>query len=540
MRLQVLFQLVRIQRVMVRHGLDDLIAETHLLRPLRYLFLLSPWTLGSGRTEGSRAARIREALQELGPIYVKLGQSLSTRQDILPKDIGTELAKLQDRVPPFSAEVAAEYIERSYGKPANEVFAAFEPEALAAASIAQVHAARLHSGEDVVVKLLRPNVREQIERDIEVMYALANLAAKYSADARRLRPVEVVAEFHKTLLNELDMMREASNAAQLRRNFKGSTKLYVPAVYFDYCRNDVMVQERIYGIPISDMAALRAANTNIPMLAANGVEIFFTQVFRHNFFHADMHPGNIFVDVTNPERPLYCAVDFGIMGTLDERDRRYLAGNFLAFFDRDYYRVAKLHLDSGWVPSDTRVDELESAIRSVCEPIFNKPLKDISFGHVLLRLFQVARQFNMEIQPQLVLLQKTLLNIEGLGRQLYPELDLWKTGQPVLREWMVEQSGPKALVKQLRRDWPEIKYVLEKLPAVAHKLVDAVVDEDQNLVRKAQQHAQRQAEQRYMVFTGSAVLIASSLLISFSAVPLFGGAGAVVGILLMWNGRPRS
>ena len=540
MRLQVLFQLVRIQRVMVRHGLDDLIAETHLLRPLRYLFLLSPWTLGSGRTEGSRAARIREALQELGPIYVKLGQSLSTRQDILPKDIGTELAKLQDRVPPFSAEVAAEYIERSYGKPANEVFAAFEPEALAAASIAQVHAARLHSGEDVVVKLLRPNVREQIERDIEVMYALANLAAKYSADARRLRPVEVVAEFHKTLLNELDMMREASNAAQLRRNFKGSTKLYVPAVYFDYCRNDVMVQERIYGIPISDMAALRAANTNIPMLAANGVDIFFTQVFRHNFFHADMHPGNIFVDVTNPERPLYCAVDFGIMGTLDERDRRYLAGNFLAFFDRDYYRVAKLHLDSGWVPSDTRVDELESAIRSVCEPIFNKPLKDISFGHVLLRLFQVARQFNMEIQPQLVLLQKTLLNIEGLGRQLYPELDLWKTGQPVLREWMVEQSGPKALVKQLRRDWPEIKYVLEKLPAVAHKLVDAVVDEDQNLVRKAQQHAQRQAEQRYMVFTGSAVLIASSLLISFSAVPLFGGAGAVVGILLMWNGRPRS
>ena len=540
MRLQVLFQLVRIQRVMVRHGLDDLIAETHLLRPLRYLFLLSPWTLGSGRTEGSRAARIREALQELGPIYVKLGQSLSTRQDILPKDIGTELAKLQDRVPPFSAEVAAEYIERSYGKPANEVFAAFEPEALAAASIAQVHAARLHSGEDVVVKLLRPNVREQIERDIEVMYALANLAAKYSADARRLRPVEVVAEFHKTLLNELDMMREASNAAQLRRNFKGSTKLYVPAVYFDYCRNDVMVQERIYGIPISDMAALRAANTNIPMLAANGVEIFFTQVFRHNFFHADMHPGNIFVDVTNPERPLYCAVDFGIMGTLDERDRRYLAGNFLAFFDRDYYRVAKLHLDSGWVPSDTRVDELESAIRSVCEPIFNKPLKDISFGHVLLRLFQVARQFNMEIQPQLVLLQKTLLNIEGLGRQLYPELDLWKTGQPVLREWMVEQSGPKALVKQLRRDWPEIKYVLEKLPAVAHKLVDAVVDEDQNMVRKAQQHAQRQAEQRYMVFTGSAVLIASSLLISFSAVPLFGGAGAVVGILLMWNGRPRS
>jgi len=539
MRLNVLFQLVRIQRIMVRHGLDDLIAETHLLRPLRYVFMLSPWTWGSGRTEGSRGERIREALQEMGPIYVKFGQSLSTRQDLLAKDIGTELAKLQDQVPPFSAELAAEYIERSYGKPANEVFAEFAPEALAAASIAQVHAARLHSGEDVVVKLLRPNVREDIERDIEVMYALASLANKYSADARRLRPVEVVAEYHKTLLNELDMMREAANAAQLRRNFKGSTQLYVPDVYFDYCRSDVMVQERIYGIPISNMEALRAANANIPMLAANGVEIFFTQVFRHNFFHADMHPGNIFVDVTNPDKPLYCAVDFGIMGTLDERDRRYLAGNFLAFFERDYYRVAKLHVDSGWVPPDTRVDELESAIRSVCEPIFNKPLKDISFGQVLLRLFQVARQFNMEIQPQLVLLQKTLLNIEGLGRQLYPELDLWETGQPVLREWMEEQSGPKALAKQLRRDWPEIKYVLEKLPAVAHKLIDAVIDEDRNVIRKAQLHAAKQAQQRYMVFSGSAVLIASSLLVSFSAVPLLGGAGAVAGILLMWNGRPR-
>ncbi|MDG1463034.1 MAG: ubiquinone biosynthesis regulatory protein kinase UbiB [Gammaproteobacteria bacterium] len=538
MRLNLLFQLIRIQRVMVRYGLDDLIKETHLLRPMRYVFMLSPWGWGSRHSDAPRGQRIREALQELGPIYVKFGQSVSTRQDLLPDDIGAELAKLQDQVPPFSAAVAKQYIERSYGKPADEIFASFKAEALAAASIAQVHAATLKSGEDVVVKLLRPNVRDQIERDIQVMYALAALAEKYSTDAKRLRPIEVVAEYEKTILNELDMMREAANAAQLRRNFKGSKQLYVPDVYFDYCRDDVLVIERIHGIPISDMEMLRSVNANIKALASNGVEIFFTQVFRHNFFHADMHPGNIFVDISDPENPLYCAVDFGIMGTLDERDRRYLAGNFLAFFDRDYYRVAKLHIDSGWVPADTRVDELESAVRTVCEPIFNKPLKDISFGQVLLRLFQVARQFDMEIQPQLVLLQKTLLNIEGLGRQLYPELDLWETGQPVLREWMEEQSGPKALAKQLRRDWPEIKYVLEKLPSVAHKLVDAVVDEDQNVIRKASQHAKHQAKQRYLVFTGAALLIASSLLIGLSQIPFLGGVGGAAGLVLMWLGRP--
>ncbi len=539
MRLSVLFQMIRIQRVMVRHGLDDLLGETGFLRPLRYVFLLSPWTWGSRSSKAPRGVRIREALQELGPIYVKFGQSLSTRQDILPEDIGKELAKLQDQVPAFSPELAIAQVEQTYGKPVSEVFAEFDPEALAAASIAQVHAAKLPSGEAVVVKLLRPNVASQIQRDIQVMYAVAELAMKYSADGRRLRPVEVVTEFHKTLLNELDLLREAANAAQLRRNFEGSDQLYVPDVYFDYCRSDIMVQERVFGIPINNMDALRAANTNIKALAANGVEIFFTQVFRHNFFHADMHPGNIFVDVTNPDKPLYCAVDFGIMGTLDERDRRYLAGNFLAFFDRDYYRVAKLHVDSGWVPADTRVDELESAVRSVCEPIFNKPLEEISFAQVLLRLFQVARQFDMEIQPQLVLLQKTLLNIEGLGRQLYPQLDLWETAQPVLREWVEEQAGPKALMRQLRRDWPEIKYVLEKLPAVAHKLVDAVVDEDKSVVRKAEAHARRQAQQRYRVFTGSAILIASSLLIALSTVPLLGGVGAAAGILLMWQGRPR-
>ena len=477
MRIRLLLRLLVIQRVLVRHGLDELIVSTHLFRPVRFLFYLSPWTWGQQRSAAPRAVRIREALQELGPIWVKFGQSVSTRQDILPDDIGAELAKLQDKMPPFAPAEALAQIMTIYGKPANEVFAEFDSTALAAASIAQVHAARLHSGEEVVVKLLRPNVRHEIERDLEVMYALAGLAQRYWHDARRLRPVEVVAEYEKTILNELDMMREAANASQLRRNFLGSTQLYVPDIYWDYCRTSVMVMERIHGVPISDMQTLRRAGTNIPQLAANGVEIFFTQVFRHNFFHADMHPGNIFVDITDPANPLYAAVDFGIVGTLDDKDRRYLAENFLAFFDRDYHRVARLHVDSGWVPPGTRVDELESAIRTVCEPIFNKPLKDISFGQVLVRLFSIARAFNMEIQPQLVLLQKTLLNIEGLGRQLYPELDLWQTGQPVLREWMEERSGPRAILRRVRRELPEIRYMLERLPGAARKALERLENE---------------------------------------------------------------
>ena len=472
MNLRLLLRLLAIQRVLVKHGLDELISATHLFRPMRYIFRLSPWTWLQKRSKQPRGVRIREALQELGPVYVKFGQSVSTRQDMLPEDIGVELAKLQDRMPPFSANEAAAQIQSIYGQPASEVFAEFDAEALAAASIAQVHAARLHSGEDVVVKLLRPNVEKQVARDLEVMYAFARLAKRYWKDARRLRPVEVVREYEKTIYNELDLMREAGNASQLRRNFIGSDQLYVPEVYWDYCRPGAMVMQRIYGIPISDIDALRRSGADIPKLAANGVEIFFTQVFRHNFFHADMHPGNIFVDVTTPENPLYAAVDFGIVGTLDDRDRRYLAENFLAFFDRDYNRVARLHVDSGWVPAGTRVDELESAVRTVCEPIFNKPLKDISFGQVLVRLFSIARAFDMEVQPQLVLLQKTLLNIEGLGRQLYPELDLWQTGQPVLREWMAEQTGPRALVSKIRKELPEIRYLLDELPSIVRHFVD--------------------------------------------------------------------
>jgi ubiquinone biosynthesis protein len=356
------------------------------------------------------------------------------------------------------------------------VFATFEEDAFAAASIAQVHGATLRSGKDVVVKVLRPDMALIIGRDLEVLHALAALAHRYWTEGRRLRPVEVVREYQKTILDELDLMREAANAAQLKRNFAGSSLLYVPEVYWDYCRANVMVMERIHGVPISDVQRLRGLKTNIARLAENGVEIFFTQVFRHNFFHADMHPGNIFVLVEDPEHPRYAAVDFGIVGTLSPRDQYYLAENFLAFFDRDYHRVAKLHIDSGWVPAGTRVDELESAVRTVCEPIFNKPLKDISFGQVLVRLFETARRFNMEIQPQLVLLQKTLLNIEGLGRQLYPELDLWKTAHPILRDWMRERVSGRAIVDRLRSNLPELAEAAKTLPQLLQGVIQQAAD----------------------------------------------------------------
>jgi ubiquinone biosynthesis protein len=391
---------------------------------------------------------------------------VSTRRDLIPADIADELAKLQDRVPPFESEVAVAAIERALGRPLAEVFESFDETPLAAASIAQVHTARLKSGEEVVVKVLRPGMHEIIERDLEVLRALAGLADEYSVVARRLRPREIVAEYRKTILDELDLMREAANAAQLKRNFAGSPLLYVPAVYWDHCRSNVMVMERIHGIIISRIEELKARGTNFAKLAENGVEIFFTQVFRHNFFHADMHPGNIFVQIDDPENPRYAAIDFGIVGTLQPRDQHYLAANFLAFFDRDYARVAALHLESGWVPRTARVDELESAVRTVCEPIFNKPLKDISFAQVLLRLFETARRFDMQIQPQLVLLQKTLLNVEGLGRQLYPELDLWKTAQPVLRQWMRERMSPRAILKRMRTQLPDTVESMKELPGL--------------------------------------------------------------------------
>jgi ubiquinone biosynthesis protein len=466
MRLRVLTRLVQIQRVLLKHGLDDLVRATHLYRPLLLLVLLWPDIWLARRRPLTRGERLRLALTELGPIFVKFGQAVSTRRDLLPSDIADELAKLQDRVPPFAAAAARASIARAYGRPVETVFAEFDDTPLAAASIAQVHAARLPDGQEVVVKVLRPGMREVIERDLEVLYTLARLAQKYWRESRRLRPIEVVAEYEKTVLDELDLMREAANAAQLKRNFAQSDLLYVPEVHWDYCRTEVMVMERIRGVPISDMQRLRAAGTDIAKLAQNGVRIFFTQVFRHNFFHADMHPGNIFVLIEDPRNPRYAAVDFGIVGTLDPRDQQYLADNFLAVFDRDYRRVATLHVESGWVPAHTRVDEMESAIRTVCEPIFGRPLKDISFGHILLRLFEISRRFDMVIQPQLMLLQKTLLNIEGLGRELYPELDVWNTASPILREWMQERASVRALFSSLRQQAPEIIETARSLPTL--------------------------------------------------------------------------
>jgi ubiquinone biosynthesis protein len=470
-------RLLTIHRTLVRYGLDDFVRATHLYPPLRFVFWLSPWTWFS-RRRGSRGERLRRALEDLGPIFVKFGQVVSTRRDLLPPDIADELAKLQDRVPPFPGAAARARIEAALGRPVTELFGEFEAEPLAAASIAQVHAARLKDGREVVVKVLRPGMREIIGRDLEVLHTLAGLAEDYWPGSRRLHPREVVVEYEKTILNELDLMREAGNASQLKRNFAGSPMLHVPEVHWDLCRQDVMVMERIRGVPISEVARLRELGTDIPKLAENGVTIFFTQVFTHNFFHADMHPGNIFVDVSDPANPRYAAVDFGIVGTLDPRDQLYIAGNFLAFFEHDYRKVAVLHLESGWVPAGTRVDELESAVRTVCEPVFNKPLKDISFGVVLLHLFEVARRYDMQVQPQLILLQKTLLNIEGLGRQLYPELDLWQTALPILRRWMRERSGPRSLLRSLRAHWPDIAEAIKVMPVIARRTIRRAYDEE--------------------------------------------------------------
>jgi ubiquinone biosynthesis protein len=464
MRLRVAVRLLKIQRALVRHGLDDFIRATHLYRPFRFLFYLSPWTWFQRSAGTTRGDRLRLALEELGPIFIKFGQALSTRRDLIPADIADDLAKLQDRVPPFGSDVAVATIESALAAQLDDIFSSFDTVPLAAASVAQVHAATLKGGQDVVVKILRPGMHAMIDLDLEVMDTLASLANRYWADARRLRPTELVQEYRKTILDELDLMREAANAAQLKRNFAGSPLLYVPEVYWDHCRVNVMVMERIHGVIVSRMDELRARGANIKRLAENGVEIFFTQVFRHNFFHADMHPGNIFVQLDDPENPRYAAIDFGIVGTLQPRDQHYLAENFLAFFDRDYARVAALHVESGWVPAGTRVDELESAVRTVCEPIFNKPLKEISFAQVLLRLFETARRFDMTIQPQLILLQKTLLNIEGLGRDLYPDLDLWKTARPILRKWMHERMSPRAVLRRMRTQLPDTIEALKQVP----------------------------------------------------------------------------
>ena len=459
-------RLIYIAFTVLRFGLDEVALSGFRQRWVRTLVRVA--TLGR-QLEAPRGERLRMALEKLGPIFVKFGQVLSTRRDLLPLDVADELAKLQDRVPPFPGQHAMRLVEKAFGKPIDVLFDHFEPEPVASASIAQVHFAMLKSGREVAIKVLRPGMLDVIEHDLALLHTLARLVEWVWVDGKRLKPREVVAEFDTYLHDELDLVREAANAAQLRRNMQGLNLVMVPEMIWDLCTSTVIVMERMYGVPISQNARLREAGVNIPKLARDGVTIFFTQVFRDGFFHADMHPGNIQVSLDPKTFGRYIALDFGIIGTLTEWDKEYLAQNFLAFFRRDYKRVAELHVECGWVPADTRVDALESAIRAVCEPHFDRPLKDISLGQVLMRLFQTSRRFNVEIQPQLVLLQKTLLNIEGLGRQLDPELDLWSTAKPFLEQWMHSQVGWQGLVERLRNEAPRYAQLLPELPRLVHR-----------------------------------------------------------------------
>ena len=531
-----LTRLRHIRGILLRHGLDELIDFDQLSNPVR--LLLKAGTASHSPPElnaASRGARIRGALEDLGPIFVKFGQTLSTRRDLLPDDIAEELVKLQDRVPPFPGSEARQVIEQALGKPVGELFAEFDETPLASASVAQVHTARLQTGEAVVVKVLRPGIEERIRTDLGLLFELARLADRFWKGARRLRPVEVVAEFEKTILDELDLVREAANAAEIRRRFEDSEMLYIPQVYFDYTRRDVMVMERISGIPIGDVAQLKREGVNLKTLAERGVEIFFTQVLRDSLFHADMHPGNIFA--TREAR--YIAVDFGIVGSISHEDKHYIAENFRAFFNRDYRRVAEMHIESGWVPRDTRVVEFEAAIRAVCEPIFNKPLKDISYGHLLLRLFQVARRFDMEVQPQLVLLQKTLLNIEGLGRDLYPDLDLWQTAKPFLERWFKEELGPAASLNKLRGELPLWAQHWPDMPMLAHRALSDTANGKLTLNFRSHELAALRQELRVnhrrmlMGMTGGSLLIGGSILLAASLVPVLAGLATVAGVSLL-------
>ncbi|SJN10053.1 Ubiquinone biosynthesis monooxygenase UbiB [Halomonas citrativorans] len=537
-------RLFKILWVIARHRLDTLIPMERLPFWLRALLWFSPLQLFSVGHR-SRGERLRLALEALGPIFIKFGQMLSTRRDLLPDDVANELRRLQDQVPPFPAELAAARVEKELEMSLEVAFAEFEQAPLASASIAQVHAAKLHTGEEVVVKIIRPGIDRIMRQDMALMYQVAKLFAKVP-EARRLRPVEVIRDYEATLFDELDLYKEAANTSQLKRNFKDSPLLFVPTIYWPFTRRYVMVQERIRGVPVADMETLTARGVNLKKLAERGVELFFTQVFRDNFFHADMHPGNIFVNCDNPEDPQYIAIDCGIVGSLTREDQDYLARNLLAFFHQDYYEVAALHIESGWVGEDTRANEFAAAIRTVCEPILEKPLKDISFGQVLLGLFQTARRFNMEVQPQLVLLQKTLLNIEGLGRQLYPELDLWSTAKPYLEQWMKDRAGISGLWESLKRQAPELSHQLPELPVLAH----------QALTRMEVEHRQRHQQvdsihhmQRQMADQGKrhhrlriglllvAIALAWQPLASWAATqdwPIL-GAAAIGLLLLLWQ-----
>ena len=500
-----------IVRTFLSYGLDELIPRMRITLPLR-LWRRTLFWMPNRHKDQELGARLRLALQELGPVWIKFGQMLSTRRDLFPPQIADQLALLQDRVAPFDGERAKKQIEEAMGNiPIETWFDDFDIQPLASASIAQVHTARLkENGKEVVIKVIRPDILPVIRADMKLIYRLARWVPRLLPDGRRLRPLEVVREYEKTLIDELNLLRESANAIQLRRNFEDSPMLYVPEVYSDYCSQNMMVMERIYGIPVSDVVALEKQGTNMKLLAERGVQVFFTQVFRDSFFHADMHPGNIFVSYEHPEDPKYIGIDCGIVGSLNKEDKRYLAENFIAFFNRDYRKVAELHVDSGWVPPDTNVEEFEFAIRTVCEPIFEKPLSEISFGHVLLNLFNTARRFNMEVQPQLVLLQKTLLYVEGVGRQLYPHLDLWKTAKPFLESWIKDQVGIPALVRSLKEKGP---FWIEKMPEIPELVYDSL-RQSKNLqhsmdkiAHELQSSRVRQGQSRYLFGIGATLLM---------------------------------
>lgn len=540
-KLRELLRLHQIGKTLFDFGLDELIPARLQVWPARFARRCLFW-LKNRHPTLSRGKRIRLAFESLGPVFIKFGQMLSTRRDLLPPDIAEELALLQDRVPPFDGALARRQIESCLQQPIEALFDDFDEQPLASASIAQVHTARLKTGQEIVIKVIRPGIEKVIEADVSLMHSMASLIARLvPGRSSRLRPVEVVEEYRKTLLDELNLLREAANAIQLRRNFEGSRTLYVPEIHSSYCHENVLVMERIYGIPVSDIQALEANGTNMKLLAERGVEVFFTQVFRDSFFHADMHPGNIFVSYEHPEDPQWIGIDCGIVGTLNRDDKRYLAENFLAFFNRDYRKVAELHVESGWVPADTKVEEFESAIRTVLEPIFEKPLSEISFGHVLLNLFNTARRFNMAVQPQLVLLQKTLLYVEGVGRQLYPQLDLWKTAKPFLEDWMQQQVGYKAVINAVREKAP---FWAEKLPELPELVYDALRQNKlqqrqvQGLYERYARHDRRQGQGHFLLAVGVSTLLASTLLLGMEKTQ-WATSGLAFTLVVWWLGWRR-
>ncbi|MEM6052906.1 ubiquinone biosynthesis regulatory protein kinase UbiB [Erwinia sp. P7711] len=524
-------------KVFLSYGLDELIPKTRLALPL-LLWRKSLFWIPNKHKERLLGERLRLALEQLGPVWIKFGQMMSTRRDLFPPQIADQLAMLQDRVAPFEGVLAKQQIELSLGCPVETLFDNFEIKPLASASIAQVHTATLkENGREVVIKVIRPDILPVIRADMKLINRMARWVPRLLPDGRRLRPQEVVADYEKTLIDELNLLREAANAIQLRRNFDNSKMLYVPEIFSDYGSETMLVMERIYGIPISDVVALEQHGVNMKLLAERGVQVFFTQVFRDSFFHADMHPGNIFVSYDHPEDPQYIGIDCGIVGSLNKEDKRYLAENFIAFFNRDYRKVAELHVDSGWVPPDTNVEDFEFAIRTVCEPIFEKPLAEISFGHVLLNLFNTARRFNMEVQPQLVLLQKTLLYVEGVGRQLYPQLDLWKTAKPFLEEWIKDQIGIPAIVRALKEKAPFWAEKLPELPELfydslrQHKHLQHSVDK---LANDLKSERVRQHKSRYLFGVGATLLLSGTAILLTKPEWEWVSAGMIAAGLVSW------